>query len=83
MSQQVEEKQSLFPQLHKNEKLLTERLGIGTSYDVGIRKLNILGKEIQIYYVNGLSNDQYVIEILRELMLLESRAGKFTMFKKQ
>ncbi|MFC5714127.1 spore germination protein [Thalassorhabdus alkalitolerans] len=73
MSQQVEEKQSLFPQLHKNEKLLTERLGIGTSYDVGIRKLNILGKEIQIYYVNGLSNDQYVIEILRELMLLESR----------
>ncbi|SDH10182.1 stage V sporulation protein AF [Alteribacillus persepolensis] len=56
-----------------NEKILKERLGIGTSFDVGVRKLDILGKEIQIYFVTGLCDIEYIIEILKELMDLEAR----------
>ncbi|MFB5661583.1 spore germination protein [Alteribacillus sp. HJP-4] len=54
-----------------NEKILTDKLGIGISFDAGIRHLNILGKEIQIYYVNGLCDIDYLIELIKELLRLE------------
>ncbi|TMW73670.1 spore germination protein [Alteribacter natronophilus] len=58
--------------LKENEERMKKRVGIGKSFDVGVRKLNILDKEVQIYFVNGLCDTQYIIEILRELMLIET-----------
>ncbi|ADU30061.1 spore germination protein [Evansella cellulosilytica] len=60
----------------ENEKNFTERVGIGTSFDVGIRKLYILDKEIQFYFVNGLCDIQYTIELLKELMYLDANEVK-------
>ncbi|MBM7633589.1 spore germination protein [Geomicrobium sediminis] len=57
--------------IHKNEKIFKERLGMDDSFDVGVRKLNILEKEVQIYYCNGLTNIENVIEVLKELMHLD------------
>ncbi|PYZ99192.1 spore germination protein [Alteribacter lacisalsi] len=58
--------------IRENERIMKERVGIGKSFDVGVRKLHILDREVQIYFVNGLCDTQYIIEILRELMLIES-----------
>ncbi len=49
----------------QNEAYFKNRVGMGTSYDVGVRKLNILDKEIQLYYLNGLSDTAYIIHLMR------------------
>lgn len=67
--------------IKENEELLKERLGIGTSFDIGIRKLVIFGKEVQIYFVNGLSDVQYIIEVLKELMRADDRNRQPTKVK--
>ncbi len=72
-SEDKNEETPISKQIEVNEKELKERLGIGVSFDVGVRKLNILGKEIQIYFVNGLCDMEYIIELLKELMDLEAR----------
>lgn len=60
----------------ENEEFLKERLGIGVSYDVGLRKLSILDKEVQIYYLNGLCDSADIIELMKELMLLNDRGRR-------
>ncbi|WP_088102316.1 spore germination protein [Halalkalibacter urbisdiaboli] len=65
-----------------NEELIKQRVGFGTSFDVGVRKLSILDKEIQIYFVNGLCDIQYIIELLKELMDLDARGRKTADVKK-
>ncbi|WP_078596989.1 spore germination protein [Evansella clarkii] len=70
---QKDNKEPISRNIRDNERTITERTGIGTSFDVGIRKLNILDKEVQFYFVNGLCDIQYIIELLKELMDLDSR----------
>lgn len=67
-----DQKQPVSSCIVENEEYLKEKLGIGISFDVGVRKLSILGKELQIYFVNGLCDIQYIIELLKELMYLDS-----------
>ncbi|WP_096201047.1 spore germination protein [Bacillus sp. FJAT-45350] len=77
MSEQQEKmKQPISKKIIENEVALKSRLGIGKSFDVGVRKLTIFDKEIQIYFTNGLCDIQYIIEVLRELMLVDSREEK-------
>ncbi|RLQ95040.1 spore germination protein [Falsibacillus albus] len=54
--------------LNKMEKYMKERVGLGTSFDLGIRKLIILKKSVHIYYVNGLCDTQYIIKLFQELI---------------
>lgn len=69
MSQNKE--QTLTKNLKKNEKIFSDRLNIDASFDVGVRKINVLGKKVQIYYVNSLNDEEIAIEVIRELMDLE------------
>ncbi|WP_332629422.1 spore germination protein [Halalkalibacter flavus] len=74
MSQAHEKKETpISRNIVENEAELKKRLGFGTSFDVGVRTLTVLDKHIQIYFVNGLCDIQFIIEQIRELMLLESR----------
>ncbi|WP_078428576.1 spore germination protein [Alkalihalobacterium alkalinitrilicum] len=75
------EKQPITNNIFDNETAIKNRIGIGTSFDVGIRKFNILGKQIQVYFVNGLSDTQYIIEIFKELSKLDVRNEKTTNVK--
>ncbi|SFP25362.1 stage V sporulation protein AF [Salibacterium halotolerans] len=61
------------PQIEENEEIIKERVGIGLSFDTGVRRLHILGREIQIYYVTGLVDMEAVTELLKELMKVEAR----------
>ncbi|TWI58043.1 spore germination protein [Halalkalibacter nanhaiisediminis] len=77
MSRENEKKETpISRKIAENEQVLKERLGFGTSFDVGVRTLTILDTQINIYFVNGLCDVQYIIEIMRELMLLEARGLK-------
>lgn len=69
--------------IHENEKMIKERVGIGKSFDVGVRKIHVLDKEIQFYFVNGLCDIQYIIELLRELMFLDAIERKRTKVREQ
>lgn len=49
-----------------NESYLKSKLGIGVSFDVGFRELVVLKKRIQLYYVTGLVDTDFVIEIMKK-----------------
>lgn len=69
--------------IHENERIIKERVGIGTSFDVDVRKIYVFDKEIQFYFVNGLCDIQYIIELLKELMFLDAVEKKRSSVKEQ
>ncbi|GIN60674.1 stage V sporulation protein AF [Robertmurraya siralis] len=58
------------------ENYMKERIGLGESFDLGLRKVKVLGKEVQFYYVNGLCDTEFIIYILKELVDLNDRERK-------
>ncbi|MBE6184607.1 spore germination protein [Heyndrickxia ginsengihumi] len=57
-------------QLDDLEELWKKRVGLGTSYDVGVRKLKILRKDVHLYYLNGLNDSISVSRVITELVNL-------------
>ncbi|MDQ0299520.1 stage V sporulation protein AF [Salibacterium salarium] len=56
-----------------NKEIIEKRVGLGVSFDTGVRTLEILGKQVQIYFVNGLCDMTAITELLKELMKLDAR----------
>lgn len=54
--------------LEEIEKYMEERIGLGVSFDLGIRKLQILRKGVNLYYVNGLTDSLIIVELIEELV---------------
>ncbi|MBN6888359.1 stage V sporulation protein AF [Cytobacillus horneckiae] len=52
------------------EEYMTDRVGLGESFDLGVRKLKVLKKELHLYYINGLTDTQFIIEIVEELVAI-------------
>ncbi|GAB2574224.1 spore germination protein [Gracilibacillus alcaliphilus] len=52
----------------KNKEYLTNRLGIGLSFDVDFRELIILKKKVQLYFVTGLVDGDALTEIIKKLV---------------
>lgn len=59
--------------LKQLEQYFKDRVGLGTSFDIGQRKLVILKREIHFYYVNGLCDTEFIIELLKELVNLNEK----------
>ncbi|MBO9129827.1 spore germination protein [Bacillus sp. 165] len=51
-----------------NENYIKQRLGIGITYDIGIRKMKVLERDVTVLYVNGLCDTAYIIQILEEMV---------------
>ncbi|WLR49645.1 spore germination protein [Bacillus tianshenii] len=68
MQQKEKEKTPISSHLPNNEAYLKEHVGLGTSFDLGVRKYKILNKWMHVYYLNGLCETAFIIEILRELV---------------
>ncbi|WLR43797.1 spore germination protein [Bacillus carboniphilus] len=64
---QEKNKSSISPQLPINEKFFKEHVGLGLSFDLGVRKFIVLNKHIHLYYINGLCDTSYIIHLLEEL----------------
>lgn len=57
--------------IKNNSAYLVTRLDMGAkNFDVGVRYLTILDKEVQLYFSNSLCDSSFVIMLLRELMRL-------------
>ncbi|MGM9927669.1 MAG: spore germination protein [Bacillus sp. (in: firmicutes)] len=67
---QYNEKQPLPKELAKTEQFMKNRIGLGVSFDLGVRKFTVLKKDVNLYYVNGLCDTEYIIHLLEELVEL-------------
>ena len=54
------------------QKILEDKLGIGISFDVGQRELIVMERRIQFYYVTGLVDSNLVVDLMTQLLLLNS-----------
>lgn len=54
------------------ENYMKQRVGLGVSFDIGVRKLKILKTDVHIYYVNGLTDSMYIIQLMKELVNLNN-----------
>ncbi|WP_010284367.1 spore germination protein [Bacillus timonensis] len=62
-------KTPISPDIVKNDKYFESRIGLGTqNFDVGVRRFKILNKEVHLYFLNGLCDTQFIIQILEELI---------------
>ncbi len=77
MNDKSKEKLPISPAIGSNEEFLKKKIGIGTSFDLGVRKIKILKKDIQIYYLNGLCDSAYIIELMKELVEINDNERSF------
>ncbi|NWQ39870.1 spore germination protein [Bacillus sp. EB106-08-02-XG196] len=47
---------------------MKQRVGLGISFDFGVRKLKILKKDVHFYWITGLCDTQFIIETVEELV---------------
>ncbi len=49
---------------------MKQRVGLDVSFDFGVRKLKILKKDVHFYWVTGLTDTRYIIEVVEELVAI-------------
>jgi stage V sporulation protein AF len=54
------------------EHYMKQRVGLGISFDLNLRKLKIFKKEVHIYSVSGLVDTIYAIQLVKELVDLNN-----------
>lgn len=69
----IESYTPISPKLNENEQFFKDAIGVGTSFDLGVRKLHILKTDVHLYYCNGLCDTQYIIELLEMLIQINDR----------
>jgi stage V sporulation protein AF len=52
------------------EEYMQKNVGLNKSFDLGVRKLKILKKNVHFYYINGLTDAGYIIELVEELVAI-------------
>ncbi|MFZ3588568.1 spore germination protein [Bacillus sp. DJP31] len=73
MTEETSKKKPISPSLAENEQFLKDRVGFGTSFDVGIRKFKILKTNVYLLFTNGLCDTQFITTILREVVNLNEK----------
>ncbi|MCT2537440.1 spore germination protein [Aquibacillus koreensis] len=56
------------PKIKINENYMKEKIGVGTSFDVGFRDVTILKKTAHLYYLTGLCDSSIIVELLKKLV---------------
>ncbi|TWE06250.1 stage V sporulation protein AF [Neobacillus bataviensis] len=78
MSRSNEQKWPIPESVNEIENYMKQRVGLGISFDLGVRKLNVLKKDVQIYYCNGLCDTRFIIELIEELVQLNNHEKQST-----
>ena len=68
MSRKNESKWPIPESVAEIENYMKQRVGLGVSFDLGVRKLKILKKDVHFYFVNGLCDTMFIIEIIEQLV---------------
>lgn len=56
------------PNIKQVENYMEERVGIGTSFDIGFREIVVLKTKLDMYYVTGLCDTSVIQQILKKLI---------------
>ncbi|MBC7239655.1 MAG: spore germination protein, partial [Chloroflexi bacterium] len=67
----MDREQRLARKLEDNLKVLEGELGVGVSFDILARRLNIAGRDAALLGVDGLVNDAVLTNILRTMLRLK------------
>lgn len=57
---------------------LATEAGLGKSFDTGVRRLTVAGEPLHLYFINGLCETQFIIEIIESLVTLEKKRKEST-----
>lgn len=57
---------------------LAKEAGLGKSFDTGVRRLTVAGEPLHLYFINGLCETQFIIEIIESLVILEKKRKEST-----
>ena len=70
----TKEKTPISTEVQLNDAYFKDHIGMGTgSFDIGVRKIKILKKEVHIYFLNGLCDTQFIIQLLKELVNINDK----------
>lgn len=58
--------------IDETQKILEDKLGFGKSFDVGQREIVVMERRIQLYYITGLVDSELVVDLMTQLLLLNS-----------
>jgi stage V sporulation protein AF len=72
MTMNTEQKWPIPESVNEVEHYMKQRVGLGVSFDLNIRKLHIIKKEVHIYSVSGLVDTIYAIQLIKELVDLNN-----------
>ncbi|MQL52975.1 spore germination protein [Desulfofundulus thermobenzoicus] len=75
-------KTPLSKDLEENTRWLKKKLGVGESYDIILREMNIGGVKAALLFVDGLTNDQIFTRILDHMADLEREGMTINTFRK-
>ncbi|MED3562967.1 spore germination protein [Bacillus xiapuensis] len=68
MTSQEEQQWPIPESVSEVEHYMKQRVGLGVSFDLNIRKLKVLKKDVHIYAVSGLVDTRFAIELVEELV---------------
>jgi stage V sporulation protein AF len=68
MTLETEQKWPIPESVHEIENYMKQRVGLGVSFDLNIRKLKVLKKDVHMYAVSGLVNTIYALNLVKELV---------------
>ncbi|MCH1624814.1 spore germination protein [Fredinandcohnia quinoae] len=74
MEQNKSTKQSVFPNINDNYEFFKEHIGLDSgNFDVGVRKVKVLEKDVHFYSLNGLNDTVFIIQIIKEIVNLNEK----------
>jgi len=73
VSTENENKTKIFKDVDQVEAYFKKNVGLGTSFDLGVRKFVILKEDVQMYYVNGLCDTSFITDILSQLVEINDK----------
>jgi stage V sporulation protein AF len=65
----------------ETEAYMKDRVGLGKSFDLGVRKVKILNKEVDFYFVTGLVDTLVVMELMENLLRLNDEQRTLKVFE--
>ena len=76
-----EEKLPISGNLAENERFFKDNVGLNTSFDLGVRKVYILDFQVNMYFLNGLCDTNYITEILKKITSINDNEVDHSKFK--
>lgn len=68
MTREADQKWPIPESVHEIENYMKQKVGLGVSFDLNIRKLKILKKDVHMYAVSGLVDTRYALKLVQELV---------------